>query len=655
MLTFAQPLFLLALFGLAIPVLAHLINRERAQPLRFPSIRFIRKARLPQEGRRNIKDWLLLLLRLLVYTAIILVLAGPRWVEREETGSSADREVESMIVVLDLSASMAGWDNWPEARDRALEIIDEQDSATRIGLVLFDREVRMALPPSSGRDMVRDFLRTAEPGPYRGNPEPALLEAVALLDESGPRRLVLISNFQNTRWQPARLPRLDPEITLEFVPAGDFALPNVAIMDARVFPSREGEARVFVQVRNFSGEEVSTSLTLESGDDFYEEDLSLAPGETGQVVFTLAQVPTEEGRLSLPEDTYGWDNSYYLWLGAPPPTRVLTLFPFDEEPEKALEFDFVRRALEARTRSDVHAFVMLGGDISMSPSPAEIRHRVLYLPGSASYLSKEQWDEVGTFLEEGGLVLMTPGRNPARAFRELRERGWSGTDYIRQTGRQRDFRNPFRIEWVNPASNLGQVFDDASVRDLYLAEIYHYVRLRAGEKAEVLLRLEGGDPLLLREPVGRGQLIFSAVPLDNTASDLPLRNAYLPVLRELLVDALPRDGGVVRLDCGEPFPLALLPPGLDPTDPMLDELSMQPGVFNWMGLPVQVNVSRQESWPERLVLSDLRATLRGGSGARALSGTADRVPEGKDLWPWLALGALLFFVAESVLAQRMKP
>lgn len=654
MLTFAQPLFLLALAGLAVPVLAHLINRERAQPLRFPSIRFIRKVRLPQEGRRSLRDWLLLLLRLLLYSAIVLVLAGPRWVETDEGAAAASKPRESVVVLLDLSASMSGWENWPAAKEKALEAIEALDADASVGLVLFDREVRMVLPPSTDRSTVRDFIRSAEPVPFRGNPEPALLEAASLLKSEGARRLVLVSNFQSTRWQPNRLPRLDSAIALEFVPTGDFALPNVAIMDARVFPSQEGVVRVFAQVRNFSSDKVATTVTLENGEKRYVEPIELAPGESGAVTFVLPEVQAMEGRIALPEDTYTWDNAYYLWLGAPPPTRVLVMLPMDEEPEKLIEFGFVHHALEAKTPSDLYTFAVLGGDASLSPNSKEIGHRVLYLPGAGSHLSEEQWDDVGKFLADGGLVLLTPGKHSARAFHVLRERGWSGTDYIQQTGRQRDYRNPFRIDWVNPASNLGQVFDDKSVRDLYLAEIYQYVRLRAGEKAEVLLKLEGGDPLLLREKVGRGQLIISAVPLDNTASDLPLRNAYLPILRELLVDALPRDGGVIRLDCGEPFPRTLLPPGLDPEDPMLEDLSMVPGVFNWMGVPVQVNVSRQESWPERMALSDLRAALQGGNAVKTAAAADASLPEGQALWPWFALAALLIFVAETLLAQRLK-
>ncbi|NBD37509.1 MAG: hypothetical protein GVY10_02940, partial [Verrucomicrobia bacterium] len=56
MLTFAQPAFLLALAGLALPVLIHRISRAQARPWWFPSIKLIRTAPLPRQGSRRISD-----------------------------------------------------------------------------------------------------------------------------------------------------------------------------------------------------------------------------------------------------------------------------------------------------------------------------------------------------------------------------------------------------------------------------------------------------------------------------------------------------------------------------------------------------------------------------------------------------------------------
>ena len=123
MLNFTSPLFLYALAGLAIPILVHMINRERALPLMFSSIRYIPKASLPQEGRRSITDFLLLLLRLLIIAAIVFLLAGPRWTP-EAAGDAGEKADGSVVFIIDASSSMTGWGSWSAAQKAFKQQLD---------------------------------------------------------------------------------------------------------------------------------------------------------------------------------------------------------------------------------------------------------------------------------------------------------------------------------------------------------------------------------------------------------------------------------------------------------------------------------------------------------------------------------------------------
>jgi hypothetical protein len=58
------PLFLVGLAGLAVPVIIHLIQRERKTVVEFPSLMFLRRIPYQSVRRRNIRNWPLLLLRL---------------------------------------------------------------------------------------------------------------------------------------------------------------------------------------------------------------------------------------------------------------------------------------------------------------------------------------------------------------------------------------------------------------------------------------------------------------------------------------------------------------------------------------------------------------------------------------------------------------
>ena len=69
---FLAPLFFLGLAALAIPVLVHLIQREKKTPVQFPSLMFLRRVPYQSVQRRRINNWPLFLLRCLAVLLTVL-------------------------------------------------------------------------------------------------------------------------------------------------------------------------------------------------------------------------------------------------------------------------------------------------------------------------------------------------------------------------------------------------------------------------------------------------------------------------------------------------------------------------------------------------------------------------------------------------------
>ena len=74
---FVAPLVLVGLGALVLPVLIHLIQRERKRVVEFPSLMFLRKIPYQSVRRRRIRDWLLLVMRLAALALIVLAFARP--------------------------------------------------------------------------------------------------------------------------------------------------------------------------------------------------------------------------------------------------------------------------------------------------------------------------------------------------------------------------------------------------------------------------------------------------------------------------------------------------------------------------------------------------------------------------------------------------
>src|SRR5262245_64850274 len=109
---FLTPLFLVGLGALAIPVLIHLIQRERKRVVEFPSLMFVRRIPYQSVRRRRIRHWFLLFIRAAAVALIVLAFARPFTQPRAATPAATLSGARDVVIVLDQSASMADGDHF---------------------------------------------------------------------------------------------------------------------------------------------------------------------------------------------------------------------------------------------------------------------------------------------------------------------------------------------------------------------------------------------------------------------------------------------------------------------------------------------------------------------------------------------------------------
>src|SRR3954467_5179391 len=75
------PLWLTALLAVgaaSIPIIIHLLHRQRTQPVLWGAMQFLKESPLQQKRRKKVDHWLLMLLRILVGVLIVALLAWPK-------------------------------------------------------------------------------------------------------------------------------------------------------------------------------------------------------------------------------------------------------------------------------------------------------------------------------------------------------------------------------------------------------------------------------------------------------------------------------------------------------------------------------------------------------------------------------------------------
>src|SRR5215210_3451721 len=228
--SFLTPLFLLGLAGLAVPVIIHLIQRERKNVVQFPSLMFLQRIPYQSVRRRRIRNWPLLLLRLAALALIVAAFGRP-FLRRPALAAAAAGGAREVVVLIDRSYSMGYGDRWARAGAAARNAINGIGPADRASVVFVASGADVALRSASDRGRLTAAVATAKVGSGATRYGPALKLAGSIASESAlPRReVILISDFQRTGWQGAEGVRLPDGVTLTPVPIADADTANVSV------------------------------------------------------------------------------------------------------------------------------------------------------------------------------------------------------------------------------------------------------------------------------------------------------------------------------------------------------------------------------------------------------------------------------------------
>jgi hypothetical protein len=637
------PWFLLGLAFLAVPLVLHLMNREIPRRLVFPSTRFLRRAQLPPEGRRRLRDILLLLLRLAALAAAVLAFARPALRRASVPGRGGETAGAVTVLLVDVSASMGAAGVHERLVALAREQLGKLAAGERVGLVVSADRVVASMPPGTRPTDLLAALTAATPRPVSGHHAAALREAARWLAGPGPRRLLVLSDLQIADWQDCREPLPAGTDVRLFSPA-DPGLANVAVTGAVVSPTSAGRCRVIVEVRSFADVPQQRTLTVRAGTDRQSVGVSLPPLQVRRVAVSLRHDGAVHGVAELTPDDYLADDSLHFWAAAPPSVPVVAVVPAaDAGGERDSQAFFLAKGLQDGSAFQVQtvpADAFFATDLASVP--------LVFVLGAADRFDEAALAQLKSFCAAGGTAVCTPGAFPAQMLHGLRANGLLEARLTEVVGQEHRRGESWNLGWVNPEGILAEVFTDADRTDLFIFPIRQYLRFSLGGSQAVHLKTSTGDPVLIEQAVGRGRVLVFALAFDPRWSDLPLTASFLPMIQEIARTAVPAGYGITRVDCGQPVPAFRDLLGRPAGDPAQVPTTAEPGVFTVGDRPVEVNVSRRESSAERLNPYDLTQRLVSAAPAVADAGASagDQSPDRLPLWPLAALLAALLLLVE---------
>ncbi|MBJ7256320.1 MAG: BatA domain-containing protein, partial [Akkermansiaceae bacterium] len=198
---FLKPLLLWGLIAASIPVLIHMINKQRHKTIPWAAMQFLLKATRESRGKKRLRYILILTCRVLAIAALVFAAARPIVSGLIGWGGGS---IDTVVLLLDRSASMESTPNDGMRPRRQIVIEKVREAMASLGgarLILIDSasgkpqevpspETLGELAATSATDTAADF--------------PALLSrAVEYLSEtSGRSEIWLASDLQSSNWLP---------------------------------------------------------------------------------------------------------------------------------------------------------------------------------------------------------------------------------------------------------------------------------------------------------------------------------------------------------------------------------------------------------------------------------------------------------------------
>lgn len=523
---FVAPLVLLGLGALVVPVLIHLIQRERKRVVQFPSLMFLRRIPYQSVRRRRLRDVALLMIRLAALVLIVAAFARP-FFRRPALAAATQNGAREAVILLDNSYSMEYGDRWQKARAAAQKAIDALGPGDRASLVVFSTGAEVAVRSVGDRARLDAGLSSAKTGPGATRYAPALKLAGSLLSESPlPRReVILISDFQRVGWEQSagrddvKLPERSVLTPVDVASAETSNLSVTPISLQRTRFENHDRMAVTAGVVNHSAQAASRvpiALVLD-GQSIQTLPVDVAPHGSASVTFAPFTVASRNmrGVVRLPADNLERDNVFNFVVSPSEPVHVTIVGRPGEESEslylsRALAIgDNPRIELTMRTPETV-------SDADLRASGVVVLNDVQVQDALA--------DRLARFVNAGGGVLMAAGPYaswPAHAVAVVP--ATLDTIVDRTTG------TPLRLGGLEFSHPVFELFRAPRSGDFSEARFYGY-RAVTQPTGQVLARFDDGAPALLERKSGAGRLLLWTSTLDLGWNDLPVKPVFLPFL-----------------------------------------------------------------------------------------------------------------------------
>lgn len=668
------PSLLAGFLAVAVPVVIHMIHRERRETVPFPSLMFLRKVPYKSVRRQKLRHLILLAVRCLLIAMVVAAFARP-FFQRQLVAAPTGSDGREVVVLLDRSYSMANGGRWTRATDAVRTIASQVRAVDRMSVVTFGTTAAQVVEPTADARRVNSVLATLEPSSEPTKYAAGLRMGGQILGASEmPRKeIILISDFHRHGWSASDEVSLPSGTAVRTIDVSRQEKVDVAVASVSVARQPTGDrvrATVTARATNLGDEPRSVEATLDfAGRRIDSKRVTIPARSTAQIAFLGTPITSEAARgvVRITPDSQPSNDAFHFVVAEESGASALIVEPSPRGRQN--QSLFLARALDVADDPPVRVETKS----SSSLAPMDLRNRTLIVLNEAELPVGAMGNQLRARITGGGaMLLVVPGDRPV--FNTPVE--WR-TFLPATIGPVVTRADGGRWGSVDFSNALFEPFR-ASRAEFSSVSISRYRQLTAGDSASVIARVDDGAPLLVERALGAGRVLVWAGTLDAAWNDLPFHPLFVPFAHQLARRSIA--GRETRSWVTAPHVLDLSAEGdVVVESPSGTRTRMQPdsqrtsielrergfyevrsgGTAIGAGRPVAVNVDLVESDLSHVDPAELVAavTSRGAATSNAqnatFTGTSEELERRQAVWWYLLLAALVLLAAETLLSNRL--
>ncbi len=702
-LTLTTPMMLAGLACIGLPILAHLMNRTPLKRMMFPTLKLLTQSKASQSRLHRLRRLIVLLLRCAAVALICMAFTRPQWMSGDAQGGQS---ISATVLVVDRSASTAqqttGISSLARMRIAASKQVDSLTPGRDIAAAVWAGARPEAAVPrlTANFDLLKQEIMKLSPGADRADLRQALAIAGRMLrDHKGPRRVILLSDFQRTNWTDnlaelaAQTLPPNTRIVLSQEGLSPPETSNTSLSAPRTLPARPvigRPARALVQVNHFGAKARTVKLTArQDGRTLDVKTITLSPMQQMVGSFDLPPLTGPSELVFELETGDALELDDRAWLALDPVGKSTILLIADDDPaQPSSAAYYLSRAIAPAGEQEPGMVLRVIRSAAVDAQALAGARAVVV--GQIDALSQRGADAIADYVDGGGGLLLFCGYGPVDQNVQSLDRALPPAGLSPFAPKKLIFlgdgEQALRISsglWHLPALADFDPATQAALRSITFKRTWRHDPAAPG--AESLLAFNDQSIALGYRQAGKGKVIFANFIPEPSFTTLPRHGLFVALVQSLLDDlasAAAADQALVGGPASLNIPLLAGTPAMgmqavDPSGKPLDlEISLQgaearlliprvdqPGFIRirqdsrTLGL-IAVNIDPRESDLRSHAPSEIAPPANPGEAAGGpnitiapLDGQSDAELPANPLWHWMLMGALFMFALELLIVS----